>query len=196
MIGHDIRPPMAEPVRSAASRDAGGDRWTAPALTAALVSMGLVNGLCYTFAVAVMPNLAGADDRTFVATMQRFNQNPVFQITFTAAMVLTPLAAVLHRRHGRDIAVRWTIAALVLYGIALALTFGINVPLNDQIDRAGDPDHSVNLAHVRDRFEGPWVAANIVRTLLTTAAVAALARALFLHGRRPSDRSAGPSATP
>jgi len=189
MIGQHVPPPVAAPARSAPTR-LGGDRWTGPALTAALVSMGLVNGLCYTFAVAVMPNLAGADDRTFVATMQRFNQNPVFQITFTAAMVLTPLAAVLHRRHGRGVAVRWTVAALVLYGIALAITFGINVPLNDQIDRAGDPDHIANLAHVRDRFEGPWVAANIVRTLLTTAAVGALARALFLHGRSTADRRA------
>ena len=76
--------------------------------------------------------------------------------------------------------------ALVLYGIVLALTFGINVPLNDQLDRAGDPERIADLAHVRDRFEGPWVAANIVRTVLSTAAVAALARAIFLHGRRPS----------
>jgi hypothetical protein len=36
---------------------------------------------------------------------------------------------------------------------------------------------------VRSRVEGPWVAANIVRSLLSTAAVGALARALFLHGR-------------
>ena len=28
--------------------------------------MALVTGLIYTFSVAVMPNLAGADDRTFV----------------------------------------------------------------------------------------------------------------------------------
>jgi len=47
---------------------------------------------------------------------------------------------------------------------------------------------AADLAHVRDTFEGPWVAANIVRTLLSTAAVAALARALFLHGRSKADR--------
>jgi uncharacterized membrane protein len=63
------------------------------------------------------------------------------------------------------------------------VTFGINIPLNDELDRAGDPDRIADLAHVRDRFEGPWVAANIVRALLSTAAVAALARALFLFGR-------------
>ena len=151
-------------------------------LGAALVAMALVAGLCYTFAVAVMPNLADADDRTFVATMQRFNDNPAFPITFTAALVLTVLAAVLQRRHGPGIAARWTVAALVLYGIVLAVTFGLHIPLNNDIDQA-DPDRIADLARVRDDVEGPWVVWNIPRTLLSTAAVAALARALFLHGR-------------
>ena len=29
-----------------------------------------------------MPNLAAADDRTFVVTMQRFNENPAFFLSF------------------------------------------------------------------------------------------------------------------
>ena len=193
MIDQSVGTPVAERARSA-DHHRDSDRWTGLVLGAALVAMALVAGLIYTFSVAVMPNLAGADDRTFVATMQRFNDNPVFQITFTAALVLIPLATVLQRRHGRDVALRWTVAGLVLYGIVLAVTFGINIPLNDQIDRAGDPDRITDLAHVRDRFEGPWVAANIARTLLSTAAVAAVARALFLHGRSTADRGPGPSA--
>jgi uncharacterized membrane protein len=160
-----------------------GDGWTGLVLVGALVAMALVAGLNQTFAVAVMPNLAGADDHTFVATVQRFNENPVFPISFTAALVLTPLAAVLQRRQGPGVAVRWTVAALVLYALVLIVTAGIHIPLNDEIDQAGDPDRIADLAHVRNRFEGPWVAANIVRTLLCTAAVAALARALLLHGR-------------
>jgi uncharacterized membrane protein len=83
---------------------------------------------------------------------------------------------------------RWTVAALVLYGIVIAVTFGIHIPLNDDIDQAGNPDRIANLAAVRDDFEGRWVAWNIVRTVLSTTAVAALARALILHGRRTSDR--------
>ena len=192
MIDHDVRSPVAEPVRSARHR-VDGDGWTGLVLGAALVAMTLVAGLCYTFSVAVMPNLADADDRTFVATMQRFNDNPVFQITFTAALVLTALAAVLQRRHGPGIAARWTVAALVLYGIVLAVTFGLHIPLNNDIDRA-DLDRIADLAQVRNDVEGPWVAWNIPRTLLTTAAVAALARALFLHGRSTADRKARASA--
>jgi uncharacterized membrane protein len=192
MIDADVRFPMAEPVRSARHR-VDGDGWTGLVLGAALVAMTLVAGLCYTFSAAVMPNLADADDRTFVATMQRFNDNPTFQITFTAALALTALAAVLQRRHGSGIAARWTVAALVLYGIVLAVTFGVHIPLNNDIDRA-DLNHITDLAQVRDDVERPWVVWNIPRTLLTTAAVAALARALLLHGRSTADRKARASA--
>jgi hypothetical protein len=69
--------------------------------------------LSYTFSVAVMPNLAGADDRTFVATMQRYNEDPAFPLSFTAALVLVALAAVLQRRPGPAVAAGWTVAALV-----------------------------------------------------------------------------------
>jgi uncharacterized membrane protein len=184
-------PVMAEPVRPARHR-VDDDRWTGRVLVAALVAIALVTGLIYTFAVAVMPNLADADDRTFVETMQRFNDNPVFVLTFGVALVLMVLAPVLQRRHGPSVATRWTVAALVLYGIVLAVTLGINVPLNDDIDQAGD--RAAALADARDDFEGPWVAANIVRTVFATAAVAALGRALFLHGRATADRKAGADA--
>ena len=193
MIDNDVRSPVAEPDRSARHR-VDGDGPTGIVLGAALVAMALVAGLCYTFSVAVMPNLADADDRTFVATMQRFNQNPAFQITFTAALVLTALAVVLSRRHRPGTVVRWTAAALVLYGIVLAVTAGIHIPLNNEIDDAGDPNRIADLAHVRNQHEGPWVAWNIVRTLFSTAAVAALARALFLHGRSTADRNTEASA--
>jgi hypothetical protein len=126
--------------------------------------------------------------------MQRFNDNPVFQITFTAALVLTALAALLQRRHGPGLAVRWTVAALVLYGLVLAVTFGLHIPLNEDIDQAGNTERAAELADVRDDVEGPWVAGNIPRTLLTTAAIAALGRALVLHGRSTADRTAGADA--
>ncbi|HMJ75580.1 MAG TPA: hypothetical protein VK507_06390, partial [Iamia sp.] len=85
--------PMTEPAGSVGSAlsaggRAPGGRWPDGVLGAALVVMALVAGLNFTFAAAVMPNLAGADDHTFVATMQRFNENPSFPLSFTAALVL------------------------------------------------------------------------------------------------------------
>lgn len=161
----------------------GGQVWPDLTLGAALVVMALVAGLNFTFAVAVMPNLAGVDDRTFVEVTQRFNTNPVFPLSFTLALLLPALAAVLQGVFGSRVALRWTIYALVLYGVVLAITAGLHIPLNLQIDEAGDPDRIKDLAHVREQFETPWVVGNAVRTLFCTASVAALGRALFLQGR-------------
>jgi uncharacterized membrane protein len=191
MIDRDVRPPVAGPARS--TRHPVGDRWAGLVLGAALVAITLVNGLNYTFAVAVMPNLAGADDRTFVESMQRYNDNPVFALTYTVALVLIALAPVLLRRHSSRAALRWTIAALVLYVVVFAVTMGINVPLNYEIDQAGD--RIADLAAARDQVEVPWVVSNVVRTVLSTAAVAVLARALFLHGRRGAASVAAPVGT-
>ncbi len=188
MTDHDVRSRVDEPSLSARRRHDGGR--TGLVLGAALVAMALIAGLFYSFSVAVMTGLADVDDRTFVDAMQRINraiENPAFFASFAGALLLTALAAVLLRRHGPAVATRWIVAALVLYSIVLAVTIGINIPLNDGLDRAGDPDRISDLAQVRDRFEGPWVAANIVRTLLSTAAVAALARAVFLHGHTTAD---------
>jgi uncharacterized membrane protein len=199
MIDQDARSPMAEPVPSARHR-LDGDGWTGLALVAALVAMTLVTGLLFTFSAAVMPALADAGDRTFVEIMHRFNDNPVFQLTFTLALVLTAVAAVLQlqRRRGSDGALRWTIAALVLYAVVVAVTFAVNIPLNNDVDQAAEPDRITdlaNLANVRDDVEGPWVAWNIVRTVLSIASVAAVGRALLLHGRSTADRQAGASAS-
>ena len=184
MIEHDDRSQVALPARSARHHRGGGR--TGLILGSALVAMALTAGLYYSFSVAVMPGLAKVDDRTFVDTMQHINQaiqNPAFFLSFAGAPVLTAFAAVLQRRHGPTVATGWIIAALVLYTLVLAVTFGISIPLNDELDRASDPDRIADLADVRSRFEGPWVAANVVRTLLSTAAVCTLARALVLHGR-------------
>jgi uncharacterized membrane protein len=180
---------MTGPAGSARHRR-DGDGWTGIALVAALVAMALVAGLNFTFAVAVMPNLAGADDHTFVATTQRFNENPVFPLAFTVALVLTAAAAVLQRRRGPALAMGWTVAALALYGVVLTVTSVLHVPLDEDIDAAGEPDRIADLALVRERFAGPWVAGNVVRTVACTAVVAALGRALVLLG---SGTAGGPA---
>jgi uncharacterized membrane protein len=160
-----------------ARRDPAGRRWTGLVLGVALVVLALVAGLNFTFAAAVMPNLAGVDDRTFVLVMQGFNTNPVFPLSFTAALLLLLLATVTQAAFARGPAVRWVVAALVLYVVVLGITGAVHLPLNDRIDLAGDP------ARARAGFEAAWVSWNAVRTLVCTAALAALTRALYLHGR-------------
>ncbi|WP_280236705.1 DUF1772 domain-containing protein [Nocardia cyriacigeorgica] len=165
-----------------------GHGWVGLTLGATLVTMALVAGLNFTFMIAVMPALAGVDDRTFVMITQRFNENPVFPLSFTAALLLAILATALQASLSRGPALRWVIAALALYVVVLAITGALHIPLNEQITRAGDPDRITDLAHLRDQFEAPWVIGNAVRTVFCAAAVAALARAIYLHGRAATHR--------
>jgi uncharacterized membrane protein len=161
-------------------------------LAAAAVAMGLAAGFIFAYSSSVMPGLADSGDRVFVEAMQDINEateNPVFFAAYFGAFLLTVAAAVLLRNRGGGPAFRWTIAALVLYGVSLVVTVAINVPLNDELADAGNPDQIGDLAAVRDDFEDPWVAWNIVRTVLSTMALGALAWALVLFGRETSSSS-------
>jgi len=155
-------------------------------LGVATVGMGLLAGLFYGYACSVMPGLGRADDRTLVDAMQQINkaiENPVFFATFLGAPALVVWALVLERRSGSRDVQRWIAAALVLYAIAFVVTFAFNIPLNDELEHAGDPARITDLARVRDDFAGPWVAWNVVRTLAMTGSFCCLARALFVHAR-------------
>ncbi|MGW9119729.1 anthrone oxygenase family protein [Streptomyces sp. NPDC055663] len=154
-------------------------------LIATTLSAGLMAGLFAAFAYAVMPGLAKSSDHTLVEAMRSINKailNPVFMLPFMGAIPLLALAVVLAwRGHGRPV-LPWLIAALVLYLVAFLVTSGVNVPLNDQLARAGDPGDAGQLAAIRADFESKWVYWNIVRALLHTAAFACLAWALLVYG--------------
>jgi uncharacterized membrane protein len=49
-----------------------------------------------------------------------------------------------------------------------------NVPLNDALDAAGRIDEIKDLAAVREKFETKWVRLNALRTVTSTASLAAL----------------------
>jgi uncharacterized membrane protein len=133
----------------------------------ATVCTGLLAGLYYAFAVAVIPGLANADDRTFVTAMVEINKaivNPVFMLSFLGAPLLSLVVAWVGRRK-LD---RWLIAAVALNVVAFLITAAINVPLNDDLEKTR------NLGD----FHDAWVAWNIVRTVATTGALASYVVAL------------------
>lgn len=108
----------------------------------AMIATGLSAGLLYSYACSVLPGLGQTSDRTFIDAMQQINkaiQNPVFFASFFGALALTAVAAAQQRRLGPGAATRWTMAALALYALALLVTVGANVPLNDHLAAAGDP---------------------------------------------------------
>ncbi|MFZ3557860.1 DUF1772 domain-containing protein [Streptomyces sp. BH055] len=162
-------------------------RVTGWVLGAATVAMGLAAGSFYVFSCAVMPALARSDDRTYIEVMQNINdviQNPVFFLSFVGALLLTGYAA---WRVRRQQGLRgWVFAALAGYAVAFLLTSAVNVPLNDALAAAGAPAGISDPARVREDFEGPWVAWNVVRAVLCTGALGCLVRGLLVWGRRQS----------
>jgi uncharacterized membrane protein len=173
-------------------------------LVAATLTTGLMAGLFFAFTCAVMPALRGTDDRAFVDVMQRINVsiiNPAFLAVFMGGLVLTAAACVATWRDTDRGALPWIIGGLVLYAAMFVITRAINIPLNDQLETAGDPSRITDLGTVRDNFEGKWVVWNIVRTVANVAAFACLSYALLVHGRStaadtaPSDRPSAVAIT-
>jgi uncharacterized membrane protein len=161
------------------------DALRAVSLLFATVAMGLVAGVFALYAHTIMPGLGKTDDRTFVGAFQSIDRailNPWFLGGgFFGSLVLTVVAAI--AQLGRD-PLPWVAAALVLYLVAFVITIGINVPLNDAIKAAGDPDRITDLAAVRERFnEARWASWNLVRVVTSTVAFGLLAWALVLQGR-------------
>ena len=157
----------------------------AASLLGATLTMGLATGAFALYAHTVMPGLKHTDDRTFVTAfgaMDRAIINPWFMISaFLGALLLTITAALTNL--GRD-PLPWIAAALGLYVIAVVITLAVNVPLNDALKAAGDPERFADLAAVRERFhEARWAAWNLVRTALSAGAFTSLAWALVVYGR-------------
>ncbi|MFJ2868881.1 DUF1772 domain-containing protein [Kitasatospora sp. NPDC087314] len=155
-------------------------------LVAATVTCGLTAGLFYAYACSVMPALARVEDRTFIEVMQRVNVailNGWFVLGFVGALLSTGAAVALHLPDDGHHALPATIAALVLYVAAIGVTRSVNIPLNDELAAAGEPERVTDPAGVRSRFEARWVRFNVLRALLCTAALGCLAWALILHGQ-------------
>jgi uncharacterized membrane protein len=172
------RPTVDDPTR--ADRNAG------IVLGAAVIAMGMVAGLYFFSAIAVMPALTAADDRTLVDAMQQMIvkiENPAFFLVFLGAPTLAAVALVQARRSDSPKTAGWIVAGLALYAVMVVVTFVIHIPLNEDLKQAGDPARIENLAAVRDDFVTPWVAWDIVRTLASTAAFGSLTWALVLRGR-------------
>ena len=169
---------------SAGDEPTGAGRSAGIWLGAAVIAMGLLAGLNYDWAITVMPALTAADDRTLIDAMQQSLDNPAFPLTFLVPGVLAVIALVQARRSSLPQTARWIVAGLALYAVAVVVTGAVHLPLNEDLENAGDPARIENIAAVRDDFAGPWVAWNIVRALAATAAFASLTWALVLRGRR------------
>jgi uncharacterized membrane protein len=168
-------------------------------LLAATVTTGLAAGVFGLYSHTIMRGLGVTDDRTFVGAFQAMDRaimNPLFMLTFFGALLFTGAAAVMHVRDGRPV-LPWLVVAFALYFVTFAVTMAINVPLNDALKAAGDPDRIADLAAVRADFhEARWAAWNVLRAVLSTVAFGCLAWALVLHGRATGEPAAAPPPAP
>ena len=155
-------------------------------LLAATLSVGLMAGVFGLYTHTIMPGLATTDDRTFVGAFQAIDRaiiNIWFVPVFVGALIFTAVAAVLSIGEERNDALPWAVAAFVLYLLVVIVTGRVNVPRNDAIKAAGDPDRIGDLAAVRRDFdELRWRRWNLFRTLASTAAFGCLAWALVEYG--------------
>lgn len=148
-------------------------------LVLSVLTTGLIAGLYFAFTVAVMPGLARSSNTEFVGVMQRINVailNGWFLGAFVGALLLAIGAAVLNRS---EPGFAWIVAGVVLYAVTIAITAAGNVPLNDALLAAGNVSGSeVSATAARAAFEARWVALNLVRTVIGSASVVALALGL------------------
>ncbi len=126
----------------------------------ARITTGLMAGLYFAFAVAVMPAIHGLGDAAFVDTMKRINVsivNLAFLVVFFLAPLLTVAAAAMVRSPVMY-------AAFALGVMTLAITVALNIPLNNALAAGGS----------RANFEYSWVLFNGLRTLTGIASYVTL----------------------
>lgn len=141
---------------------------------AATVATGLMAGVYFIYAVAIMPGLRRLDDTTFVAAFQATDRaiiNPIFLITFFAPTALCGIGAFTGRGepgHG------WIVAALVANAAIVVVTMALNVPLNNALKARGDVAGADATAARRAFRENRWVAWNWFRAVANVAALVSL----------------------
>jgi uncharacterized membrane protein len=139
-------------------------------LILAAFAMGHMAGFFYTWSQNVMPALRSSDDRMFIAGFQ-------------GAPLLTGVAALLLLGQDDRSAFWWAAAAFVLYVVVVGITRSVHLPLNAELQAAGDPDRIADPAAVRERFESRWVRWNMVRTVAVVGSFGCLLLALVQFGR-------------
>lgn len=183
-------PPAAQPYLPPAPPPAPRRAPFGTIVLLATTCVGLMAGIFWGFALSVMPGLARTDDATFVHSMQQMNaaiENLPFGLVFVGGLVFPAVAVVSELRARRRSGAILSALALLLYVVTLAITAGINIPLNNALAAAGTSHHAI--AAARQGFEGTWVAAHAVRTLTCTLSMLCLILVALGVGRSRAGRS-------
>ncbi|MET0233766.1 MAG: DUF1772 domain-containing protein [Kibdelosporangium sp.] len=127
--------------------------------------MGLAAGFFYTYSISIMPTLRGVDDRTFVDVMQKINrdvQNPRFFLSFMGSLLFGLVTLIMFLGQPFEVLLP-VILGFVAYFVCFAVTASGNVPMNNRLERKGDPSRISDLALARKEFEDRWTRLNGIR---------------------------------
>lgn len=143
------------------------------------MTTGLSAGVLAGFGYAVIPGLTRARADVAVPAMQRMNGailNPLFAVVFAGGVVFGAPATWAVWDHP----LRWWVFSSTLLTFAgVAITMAIHVPANNRLDAAGDV-RGEETDRVWSEFTAVWVPWNIIRSVLTTAAIAVLVVGLLV----------------
>ncbi|MEO9326668.1 anthrone oxygenase family protein [Gordonia aurantiaca] len=144
-----------------------------------VVTTGLSAGVLAGFGYAVIPGLTRAEADVAVPAMQRMNTailNPLFAVVFAGGVVFGALATWAVWDHP----LRWWVFSATLLTLAgVVITMVVNVPANNRLDAAGAV-RGGEADRVWAEFTAVWVPWNIIRSVLTTAAIAVLVVGLLV----------------
>jgi uncharacterized membrane protein len=152
-------------------------------LLLSLLASALIAGFFYANSVSVMPGLAATDPLAAVRAMRAINaviRTAVFAFSFFGALVF-PLAAALLASH-RPVTVL-AVAGAVVYGLGVfAVTFAINVPLNDAL--AAAVPTSENATQLWQDYGRRWTLWNHERMAASIIAFGLSAAAIVVEHQR------------
>jgi len=146
-------------------------------LAVAALLCSLVAGFLFAFAVVVMPGIRALGDPGFLKAFKAIdgviqNSQPIFMIVWMGSAVAAIVAGVLSIWHLEGIDRVLVIAASTAYIVGVQIpTIAFNVPLNNAL-QASDLEglSESKLKEARERFEGPWLRWNWIRTFIATIA--------------------------
>ncbi|GAB87900.1 anthrone oxygenase family protein [Gordonia rubripertincta] len=148
-------------------------------VTLTVVTTGLSAGVLAGFGYSVIPGLTRAGADVAVPAMQRLNSailNPLFAVIFGGGVVFGALSSWAAWNEGLR---WWVLAATLLTLSGVVITMTVNVPANSRLDAAAGA-RGEEAASVWAEFTAVWVPWNIVRSVLTTAAVVVLVVGLLV----------------
>jgi uncharacterized membrane protein len=149
-------------------------------LLATLLSS-LVAGFLFAFAVVIMPGFRSLENGAFIRAFQVIdrviqNNQPLFLLVWIGSALSLVAAAVMGfwQLNRADRALLITAAVVSVLGVHVP-TVGINLPLNNQLQRLDvSTMNESTRQRAREDFEIPWNRWNVVRTVCASLVVVML----------------------